>query len=150
MQLLNSPFSLLPLQFLGMKSLIRHGSESIGFADTFWSAVFMLFNMPIPPLIDSFTSPLNCCVTSAISSQLLMKACEICCDDHVCSQFCWSYRCCCCRRGAVLDLGVLRAFPLVASLNDAPPPCQMQLCCGGRMIKCARQSCDKGNMCASV
>ena len=29
--------------------------------------------------------------------------------------------------GAVLGFGVARAFPLVASLNDAPLPCQMQL-----------------------
>ena len=29
--------------------------------------------------------------------------------------------------GAVLGLGVARVFPLVASLTDAPPPCQAQL-----------------------
>ena len=29
---------------------------------------------------------------------------------------------------AVLGFGVLQAFPLEESLNDAPVPCQMQLC----------------------
>ena len=65
-------------------------------------------------------------------SQLLLKRCEVCCGEHVWSRFCWSCRCCCCR-GAVLGLGVLRAFPLVTSLNDAPLPCQKQLCFVARL-----------------
>ena len=47
--------------------MIRRGLESVGFGDTFWRAVFMLFSMSILPLTDSFISTLNCCVTSAIS-----------------------------------------------------------------------------------
>ena len=46
MKLLNSPFSLLPSQFLGMRSLIRHGLDSAGLPDTFWSAV--LTDAPLP------------------------------------------------------------------------------------------------------
>ena len=34
---------------------------------------------------------------------------------------------------ALLGLGVARAFPLVASLADAPLPCQMQLCFVARL-----------------
>ena len=35
--------------------------------------------------------------------------------------------------GAVLGLGVPRAFPLVASLTQAPLPCQMQVCFVARL-----------------
>ena len=50
-----------------MGSLIRYGLEPIGVADTFCSAVLMLFNVSIPPLTVSFTSILSCCITSVIS-----------------------------------------------------------------------------------
>ena len=46
----NYPFSLLPSQFLGMRSLIRDGLETAGFDDTFCSAVSILLNMSILPL----------------------------------------------------------------------------------------------------
>ena len=52
--------SLLPSQFLGMRSLIRYGLDAAGCAGTFRSAVLMLLNMSILPLTD-------CCIASAIS-----------------------------------------------------------------------------------
>ena len=45
MKFRNSPVSLLPSQFLGMRSLIRYGLEPIDFADTVCNAVLMLFKM---------------------------------------------------------------------------------------------------------
>ena len=54
LKLRNFSFIIATFQFLGMKSLTRYSLESVGFADTFWSAVFMLFNMSILPLIHSF------------------------------------------------------------------------------------------------
>ena len=67
MKFRNSPLSLLPPQFLGMRSLIQYGLEAVDFAETLWSAVLMLFNMSILPLTVSFISTLNCCITSVIS-----------------------------------------------------------------------------------
>ena len=93
-----------------------------------------LFNMFILPLVASFTSALICCITLChFMSQQLLKCCEVCWGDHVCSLFCWSCCYCCCYRRVVLGLGVSRAFPLVASLTDAPLPCQMQLCFVARL-----------------
>ena len=124
MKLLNSPFSLLPSQFLGMKSLIRYGLDSAGLADTF---VLILFNMSILPLIASFTSALSCCISSATSCL------NSCCNDAKCAGVTMSACCSAVAAAtaaaaaiAVLGLGVARAVPLVASLDDAPLPCQMQ------------------------
>ena len=50
-----------------MTSLVRHGLEAAGFADTFCNAVLMLLNMSILPLTVSFISVHNCCVTCVIS-----------------------------------------------------------------------------------
>ena len=38
-------------------------------------------------------------------SQLLLKCCEVCWGDHICSLFCWSCCYCCCYRRVVLGLG---------------------------------------------
>ena len=57
--------------------------------------------------------------------QLLLKCCEVCWGDHVCSLFCWSRCCCCCYRDWSRGS---RALPLVTLLNHAPLQCQMQLC----------------------
>ena len=104
MQFRTSLLSLLPSQFRGLK-LIRYVLGPIGVADTFCSAVLMRLNMSILPLTVSFTSILSC-MTCQFLSQLLLKCCQICCGDRVCSQFCccWSccWSCCCCCRGLVL------------------------------------------------
>ena len=104
MKFRSSPFSLLPSQFLGRRSLIGYGLKPIGFADTFCSAVLMLFNMSILPLSVPFTyfysQPL--CDVCHFLSQHLLKCCKICRGDHVCSQVCWSFTCWCCCRGPVL------------------------------------------------
>ena len=64
-----------------------------------------------------------------------------------------------CCRNAVLGLGVARAFPLVASITDAPLPCQMQgLFCGTLEPTRMRWECGqvrvtrlrKGSNCAGV
>ena len=96
----NYPLSLLPSQFLGMRSLIRYGLESNGFADTFCGAVLMLLKMLILLLTVSFTSIFSCCSqllyhSCHFLSQLLVECDHICCGDHVCSQFCccWSWSC---------------------------------------------------------
>ena len=82
MKLRNYPFSLLPSQFLGMRSL------SVVFVDTFWSAVLMLFNMSILPLTVSFIFCAQLLYdVSHFLSQLLLEYFEVCCGDHVCLLF---------------------------------------------------------------
>ena len=54
MQSRSYPLSLLPSQFIGTRSLIRHGLGAAGIAGTFCSAVLMLLNMSILPLTVSF------------------------------------------------------------------------------------------------
>ena len=75
MKCLKSPFSLLPSQSLGMRSLIRCGLEAAGFADTFCSAVLMLLNTPILPLTVSFMSVRTkpAVVTMPVHDLLLLK-----------------------------------------------------------------------------
>ena len=51
MKFRNYPLSLLPSQFLGRKSLIRYGLEAGASADTFWSAVLVLFRSATDCLI---------------------------------------------------------------------------------------------------
>ena len=85
MKLQNSPFSLLPSQLLGIKSLIRYGLESFAFVDTFCIAALMLFNISI--LL--FSSLIHFCAQLLYDfihflPQLLLKHCQICCGDHVC------------------------------------------------------------------
>ena len=63
----SSPLPLLPSQFLGMRSLIRYDLETTDIADTFCSAVLVLFHMSILPLTVSFISFLKCCITSVMS-----------------------------------------------------------------------------------
>ena len=53
-------FSLSPSQFLGMKSLIRYGVESTGFAAKFRSGVLMLFSMSTLLLIVPVFSAPSC------------------------------------------------------------------------------------------
>ena len=50
--------------------------------------------------------------------------------------------------GAVLGLGVARAFPLVASLTDAPLPCQMRLffCWKGDQVHTTRLKTREANV----
>ena len=67
----NYLLSLLPSQFLGMRSLIRDGLEAVDFAETFWSAVLMLFKMSTLPLT----------ISVHFQSQLLYHVC------HFLSQF---------------------------------------------------------------
>ena len=59
--------SLLPSQFLGMRSLIRNGFERAGFLVTLRNAVLMLCNISVLPLAVSFSSVRNCCITSTMS-----------------------------------------------------------------------------------
>ena len=72
-KLRNSPFSLLPSQLLGMRSLIRYGFASTGFAATFCSAVLLLLSMSSLLLIVPAISTLNCCITSATSSLICCR-----------------------------------------------------------------------------
>ena len=67
---LNYPLSLLPSQFLGMKSLIRYS-----YADTLCNGVAMRFNMSNLPLTASFSSVRIC----PFLSQLLLKNHQVCC-----------------------------------------------------------------------
>ena len=123
MKLLNSPFSLLPSQFLRMRSLIRYGIDSAGLADTIWRAVLMQPNMShsAADCLIHFCSQL---LYHHFLSQLLLKRCEVCWSDHVCSLFCCSCRYCCwLMRCCVWP----RSSSSVSTLADAPLPCQMQL-----------------------
>ena len=127
MKLLNSPFSLLPSQFLGMRSLIRYALDSVDFADTLWSAARMLPIMSILLLIVSLISALSCWITSATtclnwcgnvtkSAGVTMSAqgSAVAADSAAAAP------------GVVLLTGVAR-MRTVASLTDAPLPCLMQL-----------------------
>ena len=84
MKCLNYPLSLLPSQFLEMRSRIRYGLETARFADTFCNAVLMLLNMSILPLTASF-----------ISVQLLYHIC------HFMFNCCWNVT-----RSAVVTMSV--------------------------------------------
>ena len=89
------PLSLLPSQFLGMKSPIRYGLGAACFAETFCSAALMLLNLSILPLNVSFISAQLLHHICHFLSQLLLKCDHICCGDHVCSHFCGCWSCCC-------------------------------------------------------
>ena len=54
----NSPLTLLPLPFPGVRSLIRHGFARAGFTVTFRKALLLLFRISILPLTVSFKLPL--------------------------------------------------------------------------------------------
>ena len=119
MKLLNSPFSLLPSHFLGMRSLIRYGLDEgcIDAVQHVHSAADCLIH---------FCSQLLHHICHFLS-QLLLKRCEVCWGDDVCSLFgCGCRHCCCCHRCCDWPRSS-RAFSLVTSLTDAPLPCQMQL-----------------------
>ena len=95
-------------------------------------------------------------------SQLLLKRCEVCRGDRVCSQVCCvcGYRCCRC---PTLAFGDFRALPLVASLKEAPLPCQMDVCfvailsqtevnkdhCTNKSTRRARQA-SRGEVCVQI
>ena len=82
--------------------------------------------MSIVPLIHSFTSTLSELLYHIFHflSQLLPKRC----GDNFAGAAAAAAA-----TGAVLCFGVLRAFPLVALLNDAPLQCQMHLCFVARL-----------------
>ena len=118
MKLLNSPFSLLPSQFLGMRSLIRHGLDSAG--------------LPHSLLLSAAVSHLPLLVST--DAENVAKSAGVTMSARCCAAACATAAAA--AAGAVLDLGVARAFPLVASLTDAPLPCLMQRECVGEMVKC--------------
>ena len=99
------PFSLLPSQLQGRRSLIRHGSESVGFADMFWSSVFMLFNISI------LTRTKSAVVTMSVHNHAGAAAAAVLCSA---SEF-------------------FERFHSWTSLSNAPLPCQMQLCFAARL-----------------
>ena len=81
-----------------------------------------------------------------------MKRHQVCCAGYTCLLLR-------CATAAAAYLEGLHQAPLAMVLISAPLPCQMELCfvtrlsqreCVGRVLKCARQFCDKGNSCARV
>ena len=79
----------------------------------------MLFNMSILPLIASFTSALVCCIPLPVSTAAETLRSLLVTMSARCSAVAAAAAA---AAGAVLGLGAARAFPLVASLTDAPPP----------------------------
>ena len=104
-KLRNFPFLLLPSHLRGRMSLIRHGWESGGFADTFWSAVFMLFNISILPRMNSAVVTMSGHKNAGAAAALVL-----------------------CSASEFFER--LHSWTL---LSNAPLPCQMQLCFVARL-----------------
>ena len=89
MKLRNSPFSSLPSQFLGKRSLIRYGLKSVSCLRGYVLECCVDAVQHVHPAIDRlvhFCAQLLYDVSHFLS-QLLLEYCEVCCGDHVCLLF---------------------------------------------------------------